>query len=322
MTTKGPAGSRPSGAPTVAELRAFVVVAEELHFRRAASRLGVAPPPLSKLIRRLEKKLDAVLMERTPRTVRLTPAGRELLPRARDILRRMAEAQLAVREVAETWSGPFTVGVMSNGFAELTGPILDAFITTHPRVRMGLRDITPDPGAAVLSGAVDAALVRPPITDGHNPRLVVEPVVLEERAALLSGRHPLADADQLSIVDLIDEVFVAPAPGLPEVCDFWTAAAEREGQPARLGAEAWSVPDVLLAVGHLDNVITSFPSLLRFFNVPGIVAVPLIDVAPAPMALVRRADDRRQLVSAFRESVFTVSARMIDLVPGAALAST
>lgn len=132
--------------PTVAELRAFVAVAEELHFRRAAARLGMAPPPLSQTIRRLEDKVGSVLLERTPRTVRLTEAGEELLPRARDILQRMAEAQLAVRG-ARTLDhrGPFTVGIMSNGFAELTGPILQAFAQAHPRARLRLVEVTSEP---------------------------------------------------------------------------------------------------------------------------------------------------------------------------------
>lgn len=115
-------------------------------------------------------------------------------------------------------------------------------------------------------------------------------------------------------------MWVAVAPTDPEVRDFWTAAAERDGAPVRFGVEAWSAPEVVRAVAYLDNVITAYPSLPRFYSVPGVVAVPLADVSPAPMSLMWRAGDRRRVVAAFRTAVLRVSARMIHLVPGAGLA--
>jgi DNA-binding transcriptional LysR family regulator len=310
----------PAREPTVAELRAFVAVAEELHFRRAATRLGIAPPPLSQTIRRLEEKVGSVLLDRTPRTVTLTPAGVELLPRARDILQRMAEAQVAVRGAADQVGAPLRIGIASNGFAELTGPILEAFRGAHARVRLELFDITNDPMPALLSGAVDLALVRPPISDAPDPRLLVEPVVLEPRAALLPNAHRLAEADVVSIMDLADDVCVATAPALPEICAYWAAAKERGGEPVRYGPEAWTVQEVLQGVGYMGAVVTSIPSVLRFFHVPGIVAVPLSDVGPAPMAFAARAGDRRRVVTEFRRTVQLVSERLVDLVPGAFLA--
>lgn len=304
--------------PTVAELRAFVAVAEELHFRRAAARLGTAAPPLSQTIRRLEDKVGSVLLERTPRAVTLTEAGEELLPRARDILQRMAEAQLAVRGVGTLdHRGPFTVGIMSNGFAELTGPILQAFARAHPRARLRLVEVTSEPAAGLLSGSVDAALVRPPIIDGDHPLIASDVVVVETRAAILSRRHRMSDAASVSIMDLADDPFVATGPA--DIADYWAAAGERDGEPVTYDVEAWSVADVLRGVGYLDNVITSFPSILRFFNVPGLVAVPLVDVPPAPMALLTLRDDHRPIVADFRRTVRTVSAAMIDLVPDGTL---
>jgi len=308
-------------SPTMGELRAFVVVAEELHFRRAAERLGVAPPPLSQTIRRLEDKVGAVLLERTSHAVTLTAAGSELLPRARDIIDRMSEARIAVGHASEGRVGALRVGVASNGFAELTGPILRAFSASHPRVRLHVADITADPTRAVIDGQVDVALVRPPIGSAGDPRLVLEDVVMEVRAAILSRRHRMADAATVSIRDLADDPFVAVAPPMTEICDFWAAAAEREGEPPRYGVEAWTVPEVLAGVGYLDNVITSFPSLLRFFRVPGLVAVPFSDVSPAPMSIVTRPDDDRAVVADFADAVRAVSARLVELVPGAALAT-
>lgn len=304
--------------PTVAELRAFVAVAEELHFRRAAARLGMAAPPLSQTIRRLEDKVGSVLLERTPRTVRLTEAGEELLPRARDILQRMAEAQLAVRGAGTLdHRGPFTVGIMSNGFAELTGPILEAFALAHPRAQLRLVEVTSEPAAGLLIGQVDAALVRPPIIDGENPLIESDLVVLETRAAILSRRHRLSDAASTSIMDLADDPFVSTGPA--EIADYWAAADERDGEPVNYDVEAWSVTDVLRGVGYMDNVITSFPSILRFFNVPGLVAVPLVDVPPAPMSVLTLRDDHRPIIEDFRRTVRQVSTAMIDLVPDGAV---
>jgi hypothetical protein len=127
----------------------------------------------------------------------------------------------------------------------------------------------------------------------------------------------MAQAPSLTIADLHDDPFVAVAPTMPEIRDFWAAADARGGDPPRWGAEAWTVPEVLMAVGHLDDVITSFPSLLRFFSAPGVVAVPMVGVSPAPMDAVTRAGDARPIVMSFLDAARAVTARLIDLVPGA-----
>ncbi len=115
--------------------------------------------------------------------------------------------------------------------------------------------------------------MRPPIIDGENPLVESDVVVVETRAAILSRRHQLSGAASTSIMDLADDPFVSTGPA--EIADYWAAADDRDGEPVNYGVEAWSVSDVLRGVGYQDNVITSFPSILRFFNVPGLVAVPL-----------------------------------------------
>ncbi len=306
--------------PTMGELRAFVAVAEELHFRRAAARLGVAPPPLSQTIRRLEDKVGAVLLDRTPHEVSLTAAGVELLPRARDILERMREARLAVGHASEGRVGTLTVGFASNGFAELTGPILRSFAEAHPRVRVAMRDVTQDTTRALHEGVIDVALVRPPI-GGVDERVIVEDVVMEARSAFLPRRHRFAEAPVLSIHDIASERFVAVAPGFDDIASYWAAAGERDGEETLYGSEAWTVQEVLTGVAYMGDVITSIPSVLRFYRVPGIVSVPLSDVTPAPMSIARRAGDERAVVLDFLDAVRTVSARLVDLVPGAELAT-
>jgi hypothetical protein len=158
------------------------------------------------------------------------------------------------------------------------------------------------------------------VVEETETRLECTDVVHEVRAVLMSRRHPLAEAESLSIADIADDPVVAVAPTKPWICEFWAAAAERGDRPVNYGVEAWSVPDVLAGVGYLDHVITSFPSLLRFFRVPGLVAIPLSDVSPAPMSLLALADDRRPVLAAFEETVREVCAQLVDLVPGAVLA--
>jgi DNA-binding transcriptional LysR family regulator len=305
-------------APTMAEFRAFVTVADELHFARAAAQLGMAPPSLSQSIRRLEDKLGAVLFVRTPRTVALTEAGAELLPRARDILVRVDEAQTAVVAGARSGGGTITVGVASNGFAELTAPILQAFRCSHPGVRIVMRDITENP-TAVVSGAVDVALVRPPVLEQWDERVRFDEVVDEPRVAFLPVAHRLAGAEAISVADLADESWVEVGPGRPRIIDYWAATEALGGRRPRMGGEAYTVADVLQAVAYMGDVITSIPSVLRFFRVPGIAAVPLVDVPPATMAVLTRADDPRTLTADFAETVREVAGRAIDLVPGARL---
>jgi DNA-binding transcriptional LysR family regulator len=300
--------------PTLGELRAFTVVADELHFARAARRLGIAPPSLSQTIRRLEDRLDAILLVRTPRTVELTEAGAELLPRARDILVRFDAAQAALHPAHD--GGRLTVGIASNGFAELTSPIINAFRRSHPDVRVILRDIT-EQHAPVASGAVDVALVRPPVEEQGDARLRCTAVVEEPRVALLPSRHPLADAESIAIAELEGEAFVEVGPGRAPITDYWAATAGFGGVRQPLGSGADTVAGVLQAVAYLGEVITSVPSVLRFFQVPGIAVVPIRDITPATMAIITRAGDERALTRDFAAAVELVAAAAIELVPDA-----
>ena len=306
--------------PTLGELRAFVVAAEELHFARAARRLGVAGPSLSQTIRRLEAALGRALLVRTPRNVALTEAGAELLPRARDILTRVEETQAALNPDED--SGLLTVGIASNGFAELTAPIIQAFRRAHPRVRIVLRDV-PEHAAPVSSGSVDITLVRPPVPEQWDPRIRFTEVVDEPRVALLPAAHRLATADAIAVADLADESFVeVGGSDLGHIADYWAATEGLGGQRPRMGGGASTVAGVLHAVAYLGNVITSVPSVLRFFNVPGIVAVPILDLAPATMAVITRVDDDRRVTADFVEAVTRIPSGAIDLVPGARMIPT
>lgn len=302
--------------PSLAELRAFIVVAEELHFTRAARRLAIATPSLSQAIRRLEASLDVVLLQRTPRRVCLTEAGAEFLPRARDIIARLEEAQAALHAADSV--ATLTVGIASNGFAELTAPIIQSFRGSHPKVNVVLRDVT-EHRSALISREVDVSLVRPPIPEQRDSSVRLVEVVEEPRVALLHADHRLAGFEAISIADIADERFVEVGPGLEQITDFWAASESLGGLRPRLGGGAVTVAGVLHGVAYLGETITSVPSVLRFFQVPGIVAVPLVDVPTATMAIGTRVDDDRAVTAEFCATVRAVAAGALDLVPGARL---
>jgi hypothetical protein len=102
------------------------------------------------------------------------------------------------------------------------------------------------------------------------------------------------------------------------ISDHWAAADWRGGEPVRVGSEAWSIPDVLRGVGYLGNIVTSFPSILRFFRIPGVVTVPLIDMPDTTMAVAVRADiPNSALADDLTAAARLVAAELAYLIPGA-----
>lgn len=106
----------------LAQLYAFVVLAEELHFGRAAARIGIAQPPLSQQIRRLEDKVGHALFHREPGGVALTPVGRELLPTARRALTDLADGLTAARAIGSGRAGRLRVGFAASLETSSTNP--------------------------------------------------------------------------------------------------------------------------------------------------------------------------------------------------------
>ncbi|MEV4259524.1 LysR family transcriptional regulator, partial [Spirillospora sp. NPDC049652] len=147
----------------VGHLAHFVIVAEELHFGRAAERLGMAQPPLSQRIRRLEDELGVRLFDRTSRRVDLTAAGRLLLPEARDVLGRVDR----IRELADrARSGE--VGLVRAGLpADLGGDVVAALVAAfrerRPDLRLTLSETsTAEQVRALANGSLDVAVLRHP----------------------------------------------------------------------------------------------------------------------------------------------------------------
>jgi DNA-binding transcriptional LysR family regulator len=192
------------------QLRCFVTVAEELHFGRAAARLNMTQPPLSRQIQVLEHIIDATLLERTSRSVRLTPAGRSFLPEARRILKLAESASQVARRIALGKTGSLKIGYTAAAAYGFLPELISACRARLPEVDFSLKEmVSGDQLEALASGQIDAGLLRPPIA---RPELATRRVVAEPLMAALPKKHPLATAATISIKDFDNQPFVMYSP--------------------------------------------------------------------------------------------------------------
>jgi DNA-binding transcriptional LysR family regulator len=186
------------------DLRALAAVADTLHFGRAAERLHVSQPALSKRIRRMEDRIGGALLVRGYRDVRLTEAGRLLVGGGRQLLHDTAEMVTLSQRAARGEAGLLRIGF---GIASILGflpDILLKFRHAHPNVLLQLRDMsTPDQMNALVARTIDVGFVRRPV---RNERLVLRPVLDERLVAALGPRSPWDPRRGLSSV--ADEPFL------------------------------------------------------------------------------------------------------------------
>ncbi len=197
-------------------LRAFVAVAEELHFTRAAARLRIAQPPLSQQIRQLEEAVGALLLERTQRRVELTDAGRVFLDETRKILAAVENATAAARRAARGETGRLRIAFAATVMFHALPRIVRSFRERFPGVYLDLREMASGVQLAALrAGDLDIGFVREPLPD---PDLEVEVVLREPLMITVEDSHRLAKRKRAAVADLKDEPFVLfpseIAPGL------------------------------------------------------------------------------------------------------------
>src|ERR1700745_3715558 len=162
------------------QLRCFVTVAEELHFGRAAARLNMTQPPLSRQIQVLEHVIDAPLLERTSRSVKLTPAGRSFLPEARRILKLAETASQVARRIALGKTGSLKIGYTAAASYGFLPDLISACRARLPEVDFSLKEmVSGEQLEALATGQIDAGLLRPPIArpEFATRRVVAAPLL-------------------------------------------------------------------------------------------------------------------------------------------------
>ncbi|MDQ2813018.1 MAG: LysR family transcriptional regulator [Actinomycetota bacterium] len=192
------------------QLEAFVAVAAELHFGRAAQHLHLSQPTLSELIQRLERELGTPLLTRTTRRVALTGAGSELLGRAKVILDELAAAKAAVRRIAAGDAGTVRVGI-TPPVAPVLGPHLrDALAVQAPDVVLDMQRMwLPNLETAVADGTIDVAITCGLVPDPDG--VVGEVFCAEPLLVGLRPDHRLAGQTTVTLADLAHDVLGTPS---------------------------------------------------------------------------------------------------------------
>lgn len=250
----------------LADFAAVVALAETLHFGRAADRLHVSQPALSKRLRKLEDRIGGPLLVRRYRDVRLTEAGRLLAERGRFVLRESAATVAFSQRAARGEAGRLRIGFGIASIIGLLPDVLLRFRRSHPAVQLELRDMsTPDQVAGLAAGEIDVGFVRLPVTAG---RLVVRPV-LDERLVLAIGpRRPWQP--RLGLQSVAAEPFIIIARGRSaSFYDHVLSVCAAAGFAPRIVQEANELFTVLSLVGAGLGV-SLVPRSAASMQLPGI----------------------------------------------------
>jgi len=285
-------------------LEAFLAVAEELHFGRAAERLHMAQPPLSRMIKHLERELGAQLFERTTRSVRLTSPGQALVQPSRDVLEGVRVARRAVRAAGRGETGRVRIGFAGPSSYLLVGHLGRLVRERHPGIELSLQSTTYAYEAlrSVVEGELDLAIAR----WGLEPPGIEHRIVAEEHYVLVVPEgHPLAQREIVSMADCCDEPFVAlPADPGSSVRDAFMRSAHDAGYVPNIvqtAPDSWTVMALVAAgVGLTFSLDVAVANVIQ----KGIAVVPLEEgLEPTYSRLAwRRGDVNPALLEVLRAS--------------------
>jgi len=195
---------------TLAQLRCFGAVADELNFRRAALRLNMTQPPLTRHIQALEHEIGTALLDRDRRAVRLTPAGASLARAARRILEQVADATQDARKVAGGEAGAVTIGFTVTSSYVFVPNLIARIRQSFPALTLNLRELTtPEQLTALRNEQIDFGLLRPPVTlRGVRTRRVHR----ETMVVAIPRHHALASLSAIGLSDIVADTLITYPP--------------------------------------------------------------------------------------------------------------
>ena len=280
------------------QLRYFVAVADELHFRRAAARLHISQPPLSQQIRALEEELGFALLVRTRRRVELTPAGAAFLRDARALLSELDGAVAGARRINAGETGRVRISFVGSALLSIVPGTVERFRRSRPAVEIELRERATVEGLrAVRAGAADVGLVRPPIED--DGVLHVQTVLRERTVAALPAGHPLAALRRVPLRRLAAEPLVLfPRDQAPGLHDLLIGSLAGAGAAPRVIQYA---PEMLTIIGLVaaGTGVSLVPASVGRLALDGVAYRPMAGAPLSELVAITRAGDDSALVRAF-----------------------
>ncbi|MEU9337986.1 LysR family transcriptional regulator [Streptomyces sp. NPDC048290] len=275
---------RGRGEPSISQLRQFLVLADELHFGRAAQRLFLTQPALSQRIRALEARLGVGLLHRTTRHVELTDAGHELVPAAQALVAAADRFQACTSTLARRVKGHLRLGVIgAEASMPYTVAILEELRARHPAITTEIRSVGfVEQVSALAQGEIDAAFLRPPLP----PALRTLHLATESRVVCMPADDPLVGQTPLTLAQLSHHTVVDVPPGAPRAWwDFWTANPRPDGTPVRYGPQVSDLEGMLHAVAS-GAAITFLPAAARMlYPRPKIAYADVAGLPPTTAAL-------------------------------------
>jgi DNA-binding transcriptional LysR family regulator len=280
-------------------LRYFVAVAEEGTLTRAAERLFVSQPALTKQVRQLETQLGVQLFTRSKTGMTLTEPGQALLAQTPALLTGWDQAVHDTKSAAARAARVLRVGFLASAANEATQDIVAAFTIRHPGWRIDLRQASwSNPSAGLADGEVDAAFVRLPFP--RQETFGVKVLFSEPRCVALATGHPLASSDLIAFESLLDEPFVAAPAESGWWRDYWLATDARNNHPVSIGAVTEHPDDWLNAIANGYGVALAPESASRFYARPGVTYRPVTGISPTEVGIAwRPADDKNPLIQDF-----------------------
>ncbi|MBM9617271.1 LysR family transcriptional regulator [Streptomyces zhihengii] len=298
------------------ELECFLVLCEELHFGRTATRLRLSRARVSQLVQKLERRVGAPLFTRTSRHVALTDLGGrlrdDLAPHHRGIEEALARAAASARGI----EGVLHVGFSTSLAGEVVMKTIEALRTTHPELAVEVCEVPlSDPYGMLRKGAFDVQLADFPV---HEEDLTRSPTILvEDRVLAVAAGHPLAGRDRVTLEDLGDVTLLAIDGDIPE---YWLEhqlpTRTPGGRSIARGPSVTNLQEALTLVAGGRGALLSGAHTALYHGRPGIRYIPVEEDKPLGYGLMWRSGGGSRAIRLFGRAAREIAREMAPAGPG------
>jgi DNA-binding transcriptional LysR family regulator len=268
---------------TLRQLRYFVVLSEELNYRRAAERLFITQPALSTSIKQLEQHFGVALFIRNSRGVVLSEVGRAWLPRVHEVLHSSDVAVDELVALSASSHDRLRIGYLIGTGADLLFRLIRQFESAHPEMTVEASEFDfSDPTAGLADAKTDVALLRPPVDlPGHS----MVTLDTEYWVACLPRDHRFAGRADVHLRELLEDPIICAPESAGLWREYWMAMDDRQGRPPTIGGVASTYESEMTMVSRGLGISFTTESSARLYDRPGVAYVPITERPPSYIAL-------------------------------------